>query len=198
MAECIECGKPVVTGEPFCSNCGTKHPLASNELNEVKKSQESQDFSRESTGAAAAGSAASPATESPDLPNPAAESSEGSVVSEESSGGGSTGELRVQVKHTIKKGNTGGQQATVKQLDPGNVLNARYEIVRRIGGGGMGAVYLAKDRNLGGRPARGEGDGRSASRSGLARKSDWRLQAGIFAAYIARTSVDPYHLRLFL
>src|SRR6267154_6112186 len=31
----------------------------------------------------------------------------------------------------------------------GKVLNSRYEIVRRIGGGGMGAVYLAKDRNLG-------------------------------------------------
>ena len=152
MAECIECGKPVVTGEPFCSNCGTKHPLASNELNEVKKSQESQDFSRESNGAAAAVSAASPATESPDLPEPAAEPSEGSIISEDSSGGSSTGELPVQVKHTIKKGNTGGHQATVKQLDPGNVLNARYEIVRRIGGGGMGAVYLAKDRNLGDAP----------------------------------------------
>jgi serine/threonine-protein kinase len=57
------------------------------------------------------------------------------------------------VKHTIKSGNTGGgHQPTVKQLDPGSVLNVRYEIVRRIGGGGMGAVYLAKDRNLGDAP----------------------------------------------
>ena len=39
-----------------------------------------------------------------------------------------------------------------QQLDPGSVLNNRYEIVRRIGGGGMGAVYLAKDRNLGDAP----------------------------------------------
>ena len=31
-------------------------------------------------------------------------------------------------------------------------MNARYEIARRIGGGGMGAVYLAKDRNLGDAP----------------------------------------------
>ena len=31
-------------------------------------------------------------------------------------------------------------------------MNSRYEIVRRIGGGGMGAVYLAKDRNLGDAP----------------------------------------------
>ncbi len=36
-----------------------------------------------------------------------------------------------------------------KTLGTGKVLNSRYEIVRRIGGGGMGAVYLAKDRNLG-------------------------------------------------
>jgi len=36
-----------------------------------------------------------------------------------------------------------------KALGAGKVLNNRYEIVRRIGGGGMGAVYLAKDRNLG-------------------------------------------------
>lgn len=76
-------------------------------------------------------------------------------VSSSSLGGVSTGEVpsaSVAVKHTIKKGNTGGRQATIKQLDPGSVLNSRYEIVRRIGGGGMGAVYLAKDRNLGDAP----------------------------------------------
>jgi len=39
-----------------------------------------------------------------------------------------------------------------KALAAGKVLNNRYEIVRRIGGGGMGAVYLAKDRNLGDAP----------------------------------------------
>jgi serine/threonine-protein kinase len=50
------------------------------------------------------------------------------------------------------KGTTGGRQPAVKQLEPGTVLNSRYEIVRRIGGGGMGAVYLAKDRNLGDAP----------------------------------------------
>ena len=50
------------------------------------------------------------------------------------------------------KGSTGGHLPAVKQLEAGTVLNARYEIVRRIGGGGMGAVYLAKDRNLGDAP----------------------------------------------
>jgi serine/threonine-protein kinase len=39
-----------------------------------------------------------------------------------------------------------------KALAGGKILNNRYEIVRRIGGGGMGAVYLAKDGNLGEAP----------------------------------------------
>jgi tRNA A-37 threonylcarbamoyl transferase component Bud32 len=56
------------------------------------------------------------------------------------------------VQSTVRAGATGGRQPTSKQLDPGTLLNGRYEIVRRIGGGGMGAVYLAKDRNLGDAP----------------------------------------------
>ncbi len=38
----------------------------------------------------------------------------------------------------------------LKPLEEGTVLNNRYEIIRKIGGGGMGAVYLASDKNLGG------------------------------------------------
>ncbi|HEV7375573.1 MAG TPA: protein kinase [Pyrinomonadaceae bacterium] len=53
---------------------------------------------------------------------------------------------------TVRAGSTGGRKPTVQQQEPGAVLNNRYEIVRRIGGGGMGAVYLAKDRHLGDAP----------------------------------------------
>lgn len=48
------------------------------------------------------------------------------------------------------KDTPGGKSTKLKPLDDGTILNKRYEIIRRIGGGGMGAVYLANDRNLGG------------------------------------------------
>jgi eukaryotic-like serine/threonine-protein kinase len=49
-------------------------------------------------------------------------------------------------------GSSSGRRSSSSQLEPGTVLYGRYEIVKRIGGGGMGAVYYAKDKNLGDQP----------------------------------------------
>ena len=82
------------------------------------------------------------------------------VVQEAAAPDKTTGEVEQEAEdegggtapRTARAGSTGGRRPTVKQLEAGVLLNGRYEIVRRIGGGGMGAVYLAKDHHLGDAP----------------------------------------------
>jgi serine/threonine-protein kinase len=45
-------------------------------------------------------------------------------------------------------GSSSSGRRSASQLEPGTVLYSRYEIVKRIGGGGMGAVYYAKDKHI--------------------------------------------------
>ncbi len=73
-------------------------------------------------------------------------------ISSNSLGGSFTDNVQAPGKTSTKESTTGGHRPSAKQLAANTVLNGRYEIVRRIGGGGMGAVYLAKDRNLGDAP----------------------------------------------
>jgi serine/threonine-protein kinase len=157
MAECLKCGTATVPGEAFCSNCGTKNPTASKPPEESEETTLSYEDEAEGEAEAAATAKApetadEPPADSADDQPVAGEISINDFDSAVSMGGKTTGDVPVVVKHTVKKGNTGGHQPTVKQLEPSSVLNSRYEIVRRIGGGGMGAVYLAKDRNLGDAP----------------------------------------------
>jgi serine/threonine-protein kinase len=159
MSECRECGAAVAPNENFCGNCGTQLPPASEELrtisatleqNEEAKPVEEQPIEPLVEEQPIEPSEPPAAPESP--PAPVLEDSL-APISSNSLGGSSTDDVRVTGTNvTQQKGTTGGRQPLVKQLETGSVLNGRYEIVRRIGGGGMGAVYLAKDRNLGDAP----------------------------------------------
>lgn len=63
----------------------------------------------------------------------------------------STEELEKNGAATTSVGSdTQGTKSGLKTLGAGTVLNNRYEIVKKVGGGGMGAVYLAHDGNLAG------------------------------------------------
>src|SRR4029079_15317108 len=163
MPACTECGANVAPGENFCGNCGSQVPPLSAELKTISATLEQIEEAAALTSPPApeveVGKelATTDQTELP--PSMASDSPEESAedpssgISSSSLGGSSTDDVRVAATtSTPKKGTTGGHHPNVKQLEAGTVLNGRYEIVRRIGGGGMGAVYLAKDRNLGDGP----------------------------------------------
>ena len=182
MSDCNACGARVSPGEHFCGNCGTQispssaefetlaatlgdedevHPALAETLEPVPV--EEAPITAEQTvyeehpvaQEAEAGVAAAPPP-SDDLQAGVAdhaETGEPAPISSDSLGGSFTDSVRIPGTSSPKKeGTTGGHRPTVKQLAASTVLNGRYEIVRRIGGGGMGAVYLAKDRNLGDAP----------------------------------------------
>jgi len=177
MFECHSCGAHVSPGEHFCGNCGTQLPADSQEMKTLAANTGDELDVPPREGREWANTLDDDApvhvTAAPDEPAPAeapAETREpsGSLettyvapedveepapLSSNSLGGSFTDNVASPGKTaTPKEGTTGGHKPSVKQLASNTVLNGRYEIVRRIGGGGMGAVYLAKDRNLGDAP----------------------------------------------
>src|SRR6266536_2772859 len=155
MAVCSECGTAVEGAEHFCGNCGAQVPPTSAEFKTINTGGRSEvsspGVSSEDPESDMAGSASR--SEDSASVSSSAETPSDKTISSTSSEESSTGGMRVsRTSSTSNKGTTGGHQPAIKQLEPGTLLNGRYEIVRRIGGGGMGAVYLAKDRNLGDAP----------------------------------------------
>ena len=157
MTECNACGARISPGEHFCGNCGSQLLPSSAELRtisarigddaevrpewaETLEPEPAEEAVREPSGSLETTFVAPEEASAP--------------ISSNSLGGSFTDNVQTPDTGSAhkKEGTTGGHRPTVKQLATNTVLNGRYEIVRRIGGGGMGAVYLAKDRNLGDAP----------------------------------------------
>lgn len=138
MNLCCKCGADVGPDENFCGVCGARQVRDDSALapgivvdneppsiaSQSKGSQLSQSFDGERTL------------------EPSQNNSTPSLRG--------TGDLNEDFSSkTSRADSVPDRRSKPKALVGGKVLNNRYEIVRRIGGGGMGAVYLAKDRNLG-------------------------------------------------
>jgi eukaryotic-like serine/threonine-protein kinase len=144
MTLSCECGASLEPDESFCGSCGAPRqrddtPVVSSSgsvSNEAKAVGENSNLMVSNYS------------------NQLAE--EGSTWMEEKQNAApSTGELAESAEFssmTSRADDVPDKRPKPKALAGGKVLNSRYEIVRRIGGGGMGAVYLAKDRNLGEAP----------------------------------------------
>src|SRR5947209_6377706 len=154
-------GSTIITdgGSSFAAEARSPQLVDMESPDEGSDSDSSKAIAEESSSAEASASesradtaqngSSSSGTSAPYADNPAAQSAS---TQEKATGGVAQGDESAPPVETARAGSTGGRKAAAKQLDPGAVLNGRYEIVRRIGGGGMGAVYLAKDRHLGDAP----------------------------------------------
>jgi tRNA A-37 threonylcarbamoyl transferase component Bud32 len=155
MTECSACGARVAPEEHFCGNCGAQLTASSPELETLSATLGDEDEVHSTPSSAFAETLDDePANPPPEQPveNEIGETSM-APISSASLGGSFTDSVHPPASTSLpKEGTTGGHRPSVKQLPANTVLNGRYEIVRRIGGGGMGAVYLAKDRNLGDAP----------------------------------------------
>jgi serine/threonine-protein kinase len=161
MTECNACGARISPGEHFCGNCGTQLIPSSAELRTVSANigddgevrPEWAETLEPQPAEEIHITAEQPVSEILETTFVAPEESP-TPISSDSLGGSFTDNVQTPSATSTPKreGTTGGHRPSVKQLAQNTVLNGRYEIVRRIGGGGMGAVYLAKDRNLGDAP----------------------------------------------
>lgn len=142
-----KCGADIAPDEKFCGNCGAfqqqddtpvvaEPAAAGNDIEEITEEHRGgvADYSENlsdggSTWSSEAEGVAAPA--------------------EEPQSTGEIAESEDLPSMTSRADGSKEKRSKPKALTAGKVLNSRYEIVRRIGGGGMGAVYLAKDRNLG-------------------------------------------------
>lgn len=148
MTLCCECGAEIAPDEKFCGNCGAfqerddtavvaEHASAGGDIEEVTEEHRGvpTDYSEKLPEGGSTWSAA--------------EGEGKEALGEKAPSTGEIAQSEDLPSSTTRVDGSKEKRAKPKALTEGKVLNSRYEIVRRIGGGGMGAVYLAKDRNLG-------------------------------------------------
>lgn len=161
ISVCDKCGAEIASGDAFCGVCGAAQQTAAsasaagntNAAVAISATGADDPSSSIQTPISTNDHADEDKAPSQDSPEPAPENAKPAARSPINSNDAlPTDAFGSSSSFTGNNAGTGGRRATNKPLEPGFELNARYEIVRRIGGGGMGAVYLAKDRHLGDAP----------------------------------------------
>src|ERR1043166_129256 len=131
MPVCHQCGA-TTANEKFCGVCGARQQRDTAETPPEQSAEPAAQLDAESPAVSGA-------------PPPEARAERPTSMSPQRG----TGELAEESESSGTSQTGSPRRSKPKALAAGKVLNNRYEVVRRIGGGGMGAVYLAKDRNLG-------------------------------------------------
>ena len=158
MTLCHACGLEVAENEGFCPHCGVAlGELAPEHVSDAEIVATETENSGESSAQVATSEA--PETNLDSEPKPKGKSPKKGVIADEIAESSvepldtkESTALESPVAETthVTGSDTDGKKPGLKPLSEGINLNGRYEIVRKIGGGGMGAVYLALDKNLGG------------------------------------------------
>src|ERR1051326_2269296 len=145
MALCCKCGADVAPDENFCGTCGTRQLAGATPIDAPMIDLEA---TADNVEIPAGGQNLPMARNSQKLPLETTGASSANQIP----GTGEIPESEEFSSLTSRGDEPVRKRSKPKALAAGKVLTSRYEIVRRIGGGGMGAVYLAKDRNLGDAP----------------------------------------------